>query len=119
MNNKTNKIVYWIILAGILLFGLVLELLDIADGTIESHSMIEFYIQYGMIFITLTTVYLALKLINKNPILRMTLLEAPLLGNIFFYHAFMNPSFLYLAIIGLIAYIFVYPANTIEEDKSK
>lgn len=119
MNNKQYKIIYWATLAGIVLFGVVLDLVEVVDGIFEACVMMEFYVQYGMIVASLLTVYLALKLIKKNPILRMTLIEAPLLSNIFFYHSFMNTSFLYLAIIGLIAYVFVYPAKTMENDNSK
>ncbi len=119
MNNKQYKIIYWAMFAGIVLFGVVLDLVEVVDGIFEACVMMEFYVQYGMIVASLLTVYLALKLIKKNPILRMTLIEAPLLSNIFFYHSFMNTSFLYLAIISLIAYVFVYPAKTMENDNSK
>ena len=119
INNKQYKIIYWATLAGIVLFGVVLDLVEVVDGIFEACVMMEFYVQYGMIVASLLTVYLALKLIKKNPILRMTLIEAPLLSNIFFYHSFMNTSFLYLAIISLIAYVFVYPAKTMENDNSK
>jgi len=108
---KQNKLIYWTLLAGIIIFAVILELVPSLDGLLEKGSMPEFYIQYAMIAITLGAVYLALKLIKKNPVMRMALLEGPALANIICYHLFMNASFGYLAIVCLIAYVFVYPSK--------
>lgn len=115
------KIIYWAILAGIVFFAVFLEIVPVLDGKLEKGSMAEFYAQYALIAITLGAIYAALKMIKKNPIVRMVLLEGPALANLLCYHLFMNASFGYLAILCVIAYVFVYPAKNIEteeEDKN-
>ena len=114
---KNYKIIYWVILIGILLFAGVLEIFTVLDGVLESGSMTEFYMQYGLIALTLGSVYAALKMIKQNPVLRMTILEFPAFANIICYHLFMNASFGYLAIVCVIAYVFVYPAKKVSEEE--
>lgn len=111
------KIIYWTILAGIILLAVLLEFIPVLDGVLEKGSVAEFYVQYALIAVTLGATYAALKMVKKNPVLRMALLEAPAFANIICYHLFMNASFFYLAVICVIAYAFVYPAKNVESDE--
>lgn len=108
---KTFRTIYWAILAGIVLVGVVLEFIDVLDGIFFGDPTLEFSLQWIMILITLGSIYLALKMIKKNPIVRMALLEGPAIINILLYHGFQNASFGYLAIMCVIAYAFVYPSK--------
>lgn len=117
--NWRFKLIYWTVLAGIILLAVILEIVPVLDGILESGTMTEFYLQYALIAITLGSVYAALKMIKRNPILRMALLEGPAIANIFCYHLFMNASFGYLAIICVLAFVFVYPAKQPDEDQYK
>lgn len=113
---KTFRTIYWAILAGIVLVGVVLEFIDVLDGILPMDTTLEFSLQYVMILITLAVIYLALKMVKKNPVVRMALLEGPALINILLYHGFANASFGYLAIMCVIAYAFVYPSK-VEDDE--
>ena len=119
MDNKTYKITYWVILLAVILIAAMLEILPFMDGLMESGTATEFYCQYVMVAVTLLTIYAALKMIRKNPLLRMALLQGPALINLLCYHAFMNASFGYLAIIGIIAYAFVYPSKDKQTDENE
>ena len=46
----------------------------------------------------------------KWGLMRLALLELPMLSNTFFYYMFMNPAFGYMAIIQLLCLPFVYPS---------
>lgn len=112
-----NKIFYWITLAGILLLAIILEFFPQIDGIFDNNGIMAFYTLYGMIALSLGLVYLALKLIRKNPVLRIAMLEAPMGLNLLCYHLFITPSFFYLFVILLLAYVFVYPAKTDDENQ--
>lgn len=109
------RIIYFTLLAGMLLFALILEIVPVLDGILPSGTMLEFGCEYVLAIITLGLVYLALRLIKKNIVLRMTMLELPTFANLIFYHAFMNSSFGYLAVICFIAFAFVFPPKQDEE----
>lgn len=113
---KTFQKIYWAILAGIVLVGVVLEFIDVLDGILPVGTSLEFSLQYVMILITLGAIYLALKMVKKNPVVRMALLEGPAIINILLYHGFVNASFGYLAIMCVIAFAFVYPSKVDDND---
>ena len=46
----------------------------------------------------------------KWGLMRLALLELPMLSNTFFYYMFVNPAFGYMAIIQLLCLPFVYPS---------
>ncbi len=127
---KTLKGIFWGIVGGACLFFAVAEfvLMDIAGGVLSADPQLEFICQSVMVLATLVSIYLSLRLfkvnyvkqqIMTNPleaymkwsIMRIALLEAPLLLNIAGYLFFMNGSFAWLATILLLALPFVYPTE--------
>ena len=87
----------------------------------------EFITTITMELMTIAAIPIALKMFKKKRIhnelvevkavalrkwgvLRLTMLEVPLLANTLFYYAYMNTTFGYLAIILLICLAFVYPS---------
>lgn len=117
-----NKIIYWTILVGMVIFAAILEFTDALTGLLANTPQVEFWTQCALVLITLVAVYAALKLIKKDPIVRMAILEIPALANLICYHLFQNASFGYLVIICLLAYVFVYPAqvsNNENENENK
>lgn len=109
------RIIYFAMLAGMVLLALILEIVPVMDGILPSGTMLEFGCEYALAIISLGLVYLALRLIKRNIVVRMAMLEAPTIANIIFYHAFMNSSFGYLAVICFIAFAFVFPPKQDEE----
>ena len=114
-----------LVLAGLIL--LVYETGMIEPGlTIDSKNP-EFITLTVMEIMTLAAIYFALRLFKKGKIhqdlmarkevalkkwglLRMELLDVPLIANILFYEWYLNPAFGYMAIILLICQPFVFPS---------
>lgn len=113
--SKDRK-VFWVLLGIIVALAVVFEFIPVLDGLLPSGTMTEFVIQYAVIIFTLCDMYLALRLIKHNPILRIILLFVPALANVLFYHLFMNTSFFYLLIMIFIAIDFVYPPKDTEKE---
>lgn len=109
------RIIYFSMLAGMILLAVILEIIPVFDGILPSGTTLEFGFEYALAILTLGLVYLALRLIKRNIVVRMAMLEFPAIANIFFYHAFMNSSFGYLAVICFIAFAFVFPPKQDEE----
>ena len=97
------------------------------QGTATGNSQAEFVITIAMELLTLVQIWLALRLfkirqirqdlvigkeiaLRKWGIVRLELLDIPLVANVLFYEMFMNTTFGYLAIILLICQPFVYPS---------
>lgn len=109
------------------LIVLVFETGLLEQGTAIGDSQIEFIITIVMELLTLAQIWLALRLfkikqvredlltrkeiaLRKWGVLRLDLLDIPLLANALFYELFMNTTFGYMAIILLICQPFVYPS---------
>lgn len=106
---------------------LVFETGLLEQGTAVGDSRKEFVITVVMELMTLVQIWLALRLfkirqihqdlmsrkemaLRKWGVLRLVLLDIPLVANVLFYEIFMKPTFGYLAIIVLICQPFVYPS---------
>lgn len=126
----TLKGIFWGIVGSACLFFAITEfiLMDPVGGLLTSEPQLEFICQSVMVLVTLVSIYLSLRLFKFNgiqqqlsndsleaytkwSIIRMTLLEAPLLLNILGYWLFVNGSFAWLATILLLAFPFVYPTE--------
>ena len=121
---NTIRIQYFAMLAGALMFACIVWFLPMK--TIEDGQM-AFYFQYIAVLLTLGGVYFALRLFKYQMIadkvrgndaayqqyslIRMAMLEFPLLFNLEGYWLFATPSYAYMAIIVLMGFAFVYPSN--------
>lgn len=127
---KELKVVYWGIVAGVLFLAFLVEfvLIDKEGGAFIDDKQFEFIMQSLMTLVTLSAIYLSLRLfkfqkiataIRENPlekyksysVVRMVMLEGPLLFNIICYMLFVNSSFAWLGVIIGLAFPFVYPSK--------
>ena len=109
------------------LIGLLFETGLSEQGMATGNSQAEFVITIAMELLTLAQIWLALRLfkikqirqelmnrkefaLRKWGIVRLELLDIPLVANALFYEMFMNTTFGYMAIILLICQPFVYPS---------
>lgn len=104
-----NRIIYFCVLVIAAILAICLELVPVLDGILPSATPLEFGCEYISIAATLILVYLALRLIKHNILLRIAMLGVPMIANILLYHAFIDSRFGYLAIVCLISFAFVYP----------
>lgn len=94
---------------------------DFAGNGYEST---EFIVTIVMELLTLVSIPSALRLfkvagdricdaasLSRYSLIRMAMMIVPLWGNTLLYYLFMNATFGYMAIITLIAMVFVYPAK--------
>lgn len=111
------------------------------SGVLTDSKQTEFLAMTGMELTSLTGAFLGLRLFKfqkihdelvtkKEPallrwgILRLLILEVPMVSNTYLYYMYMNTTFGYLAIILLLCLPFVFPtqsrciAETTEEDKA-
>jgi tellurite resistance protein TehA-like permease len=120
------RIQYFAMIAGALMFACVVWMLPMK--TIDANEgQAAFCYQYAAVLLTLGSVYFALRLFKygkvadkvkgsdaayqRYSLIRMAMLEIPLLFNIEGYWLFATPSYVYMAIIALIGFAFVYPSN--------
>jgi hypothetical protein len=127
---KELKLIYWGIVSVLLLFAFLVEfvLIDVVGGVFADDKQFEFIMQSLMSLLTLSAIYMSLRLfkfekvvtaIREYPleqyksysILRMVLLECPLLFNIICYWLFVQSSFAWLGVIIGLAFPFVYPSK--------
>lgn len=110
------------------------------SGVLADSKQTEFLAMTGMELISLAGAFLGLRLFKfqkihdalvtqKEPallrwgMLRLLILEVPMVSNTYLYYMYMNTTFGYLAIILLLCLPFVFPslsrciAETTEEDK--
>ena len=106
---KNLRIIFWGIVLPLVLLAVVLEITPALDGILPTGTTLEFAVQYIMIFYTLGTIFITLKLIKKKKTIRLIMLEAPTGLNLLLYHMFVNASFFYLAIMCFLAFPFLYP----------
>lgn len=120
-------VVFITILTLSLLCVVIYETNVLEAGSMADKKQDEFFAQTVLELASLAGVVLALRLFKfkcihnelvtqKAPallkwgLMRLALLELPMLSNTFFYYMFMNPAFGYMAIIQLLCLPFVYPS---------
>ena len=124
---KTLMAVYIAIIVVTLLLVALCETGVLDSGQAAHNKQAEFIATTIMELATLGCAFLALRMFKfkavrqellslqapallKFGLLRLMLLEAPMLINTLFYYMFMNPTFGYMAIILLLCLPFVYPS---------
>lgn len=127
---QTRNFLMTVYIGALVLAGLVLLLYE--TGVLEQGLSIEskqpeFITLTAMEIMTLAVIYLALRLfktekihqdllerketaLKKWGLLRLQLLDVPLIANILFYEWYLNTTFGYMAIILLICQPFVFPS---------
>lgn len=109
---STNRIIFFVILLGVIVYGVIVLTLGIFEGILPAGGVEQFYLEYTSVAVTLLFVFLAVRLVRRNIILRMALLEAASFLNITCYGIFPEAtSFLYLLIVCLISFAFVFPVK--------
>lgn len=127
---KNLKLIYWSLVTGIILFGLVVEfvMIDATGGTGIDEGNFEFIFLSLSTLLTMGGLYGALRLfkirkveelIKSDPlekyhafcVIRMALLEGPALLNIIGYILFVNTSFVWLGLMAFMGFFFIYPSK--------
>jgi hypothetical protein len=127
---KTQRILMALYVGPVLAALLLVALCEtdvLETGRMADNKQAEFVTTTVMELATLAGAYLALRMFKMKVIrhelvgggapallkwglLRLVLLEVPLVGNTLFYYMYMNPTFGYMAIIMLLCLPFVYPS---------
>lgn len=127
---KYLKNIYCVLIAGIILLALFVEfiIIDITGGVGIAGGNFEFIFLSFSMLLTMGALYGALRLfkikkveeqIKSNPlekyhyfsVIRMGILEFPVMLNIFGYLLFVNTSFVWLGLIVFMGFFFIYPSN--------
>lgn len=123
-------LIYWAMTAIPVIFAICMDANLIETGLLagmDDGGVCEFYCQMLAVIVTLLSIPVALKLfkfknvataLREQPeakfqcyaILRMAMLELPLLINLVCYYLFANPSFFHLGILTIISFVFIYPS---------
>ena len=138
MNMKQARNLLLSIFMFAMLFALAIVVLYETDtlepGVFAAESHTEFLCTTFMELLTLGGIFLALRLfkfdgihqqlvnqkakgLSKWGTIRLILLMTPLVTNTYFYYLFMNTTFGYMAIIGLLCTPFVFPSMARCEDE--
>ena len=125
---QTRNFLMTVYIGALVLAGLVLLLYEtgvLEQGLSIESKQLEFITLTAMEIMTLAAIYLALRLfktekihqdllerkaLKKWGLLRLQLLDVPLIANILFYEWYLNTTFGYMAIILLICQPFVFPS---------
>ena len=127
---QTRNMLMTVFVGALALAALIVTVFEtgaLEQGTAVGNSQVEFVITVVMELLTLGQIWFALRLfkirqirqdlvsrkefaLRKWGVLRLELLDIPLVANVLFYELFMKPTFGYLAIIVLICQPFVYPS---------
>lgn len=127
---KTQKTLMTVYIAIVVVTLLIVALCETGvfdSGQMAHNKQAEFIATTIMELVTLGSAFLALRMFKfkairqellalqapallKFGLLRLMLLEAPMLLNTLFYYMFMNPTLGYMAIILLLCLPFVYPS---------
>lgn len=127
---QTRNILMAFFLSALLLTGGIVVLFEtniLEQGMAVGNSQAEFVLTVAMELLSLGQIWLALRLfkmkvvkqdlirrkadaLRKWGVLRLMLLDIPMVFNALFYELFLNTTFGYLAIILLICHPFVYPS---------
>ena len=137
--SKQLMLVYTLLVAVALVIVLLYELDVLETGVLADSKQTEFIAMTGMELASLAAAFLGLRLFKfpkiheslvtqKEPallkwgMLRLLVLEVPMVSNTYLYYIYMNTTFGYLAIILLLCLPFVFPsvnrcmAETTEEE---
>ena len=137
--SKQLMLVYTLLVAVALVIVLLYELDVLEAGTLADSKQTEFIAMTTMELTSLAAAFLGLRLFKfpkiheslvtqKEPallkwgMLRLLVLEVPMVSNTYLYYIYMNTTFGYLAIILLLCLPFVFPsvnrcmAETTEEE---
>lgn len=140
--SKQLMVIYVLLVAVALVLVALYECGVQESGVLADSKQTEFVAMTIMELATLVAAFLGLRLFkfpmihkqlvtDKEPamlkwgILRLLVLEVPMVCNTYLYYIYMNPTFGYLAIILLLCLPFVFPsegrciAETTEEEKSE
>ena len=139
--SKQLMVIYVLLVAVALGLVALYEFDVLESGTLADSKQTEFVAMTCMELTTLVAAFLGLRLFKfpmihkqlvtdqepamlKWGILRLLVLEVPMVSNTYLYYLYMNPTFGYLAIILLLCLPFVFPsesrciAETTEEEQS-
>ena len=125
---KKTQTTLMIVYVGIILMTLLLVVLcetDVLDSGQMAHNKQAEFVTTALI--TLASAFFGLRMFKfqvvrqqllsqqapallKFGLVRLVMLEAPMLSNTLFYYMYMNPTFGYMAIILLLCLPFVYPS---------
>ena len=140
--SKTLMLIYVLLIAITLAIVALYELNVLESGVLADSKQTEFVAMTAMELTTLCAAFLGLRLFqfpnihsdlvtNEEPamlkwgILRLLILEVPMVVNTYLYYMYMNTTFGYLAIILLLCLPFVFPslnrciAETTEEEQTE
>lgn len=121
---KKLMILFWAMIIVPVVTALLYETNVLLDGSLagEGNESAEFLVTIVMELLTLAAIPSALRLFKaagdricderslmRFSVIRLAILLVPLWGNTLLYYLFMNATFGYMAIITLIAMVFVYP----------
>jgi hypothetical protein len=127
--SKQLMIIYVLLVVVALAIVLLYECGVLESGRLADSKQTEFVAMSGMELSTLVAAFLGLRLFKfgkihaeliarKEPallkwgMLRLLVLEAPMVVNTYLYYIYMNPTFGYLAIILLLCLPFVFPSQS-------
>lgn len=125
--SKQLMLVYVLLVAVALAIVALYEFGVLESGVLADSKQTEFVAMTGMELTTLVAAFLGLRLFkfpkihadlitSKEPamlkwgMLRLLILEVPMVSNTYLYYIYMNPTFGYLAIILLLCLPFVFPS---------
>lgn len=126
--SKQLMLVYVLLVAVALAIVVLYELGVLESGVLADSKQTEFVAMTGMELTTLVAAFLGLRLFKfpkihadlvtreepamlKWGMLRLLVLEVPMVCNTYLYYMYMNPTFGYLAIILLLCLPFVFPSE--------
>lgn len=124
MNYKRLVMQFWVMIIIPVIVAILYEtdVLLAGDLAVAGNESAEFIATIVMELLTLAAIPLALRLfkmagdkicdeasLSRYSMIRMAMMIVPLWGNTLLYYLFMNATFGYMAIITLIAMVFVYP----------
>ena len=125
--SKQLMVIYVLLVVVALAMVILYEFDVLESGTLADSKQTEFVAMTCMELTTLVAAFLGLRLFKfpkihaslvtkKEPallqwgVLRLLVLEAPMVANTYLYYLYMNPTFGYLAIILLLCLPFVFPS---------
>ena len=140
--SKLLMLIYVLLVAVALVIAALYEFGVLESGVLADSKQTEFVAMTVMELATLVAAFLGLRLFKfpkihtqlvtlqepamlKWGLLRLLVLEVPMVCNTYLYYIYMNPTFGYLAIILLLCLPFVFPSlnrcidETTEDEKSE
>ena len=141
MKETRNHLMTILVFAIVFALGIVVlfETDTMTAGLYTGETQSEFFWTAFMELLTLGCVFLGLRLFKFNKVhaelvskkhnalskwgtLRLVMILAPMVANTYLYYLYMNTTFVYMAIIGLLCLPFVFPTMSrceaeVEDDK--